>query len=481
MGVLASIEAAAANVGIGAEEALAAAEFVVHGTTAGLNALLTGTGGRVGLLTTRGFEATVPMARANVVRGIDEGYKTEAIRWSKPPLLLSRRCIRGVAERIDADGAVVVPLDEEQARGAIQALIDAGVDAVGVSLLWSHVNPCHELRLRELVAEQRPGVSVTLSCELAPRIGEYERSMTVVLNAYVAPLMSAYITSLEERLRQRGFRGVFLLTKNSGGIGRAAALVDRSIETLKSGPVGGLVATAAVGRQLGHPNVVATDVGGTSFDVGLVVDGQPKAVVRPMIGRYDVATPIVDIVSIGTGGGSIAWLDPELGALRVGPSSAGADPGPVCYRRGGTRPTVTDAAVVLGYIDQLGGSADLDAPAAIDAVRKSIAEPLGLEVHAAAEGILEVASAQMADLVRRATLMRGYDPAQFVLYAYRRRGAPVRGPLRPPDRGAGGLCPRVGLRVLSARGGFERVPLGGDTGSDAPGIRRSSGDQPASR
>lgn len=417
-GVLASIAAAAADVGLAVEDALRGADFVVHGTTAGLNALLTGSGGRVGLLTTRGFEATVPMARANTIRGIEEEYKTEAIRWSKPPLLLSRRAIQGVAERVDADGNVVVPLDEDQARMAIRALAARGIDTIGVSLLWSHTNPVHELRLRELVAELLPGIPTTLSCELAPRLGEYERSMTVVLNAYVAPLMTTYITDLEARLREQGFAGTFLLTKNSGGIGRAAELVERPIETLNSGPVGGLVATAAVGQELGHPNVVATDVGGTSFDVGLVVAGRPKQVARPMIGRYDVATPILDIVSIGTGGGSIAWIDADLGSLRVGPASAGADPGPVSYGRGGTRPTVTDAAVVLGYVDRLGVSTELDAPAATEAISKSIAEPLDLEVHAAAEGILEVASAQMADLVRRATLMRGYDPSEFVLYAY---------------------------------------------------------------
>jgi len=416
-GVLASIEAAAADVGRSLEAVLADTQYVAHGTTAGLNALLTGNGARVGLLTTAGFEATVPMARANIVRGIEETFKTEAVRWDKPPLLMSRRRIKGIAERVDADGQVVLPLDEAQARGAVAELGRIGVDAVGISLLWAHVNPSHEHRLAELVGELLPGISVTCSSELAPRIGEYERSMTVVLNAYVAPLMAVYIDQLERALQKHGFSGTFLLTKNSGGIQRAASLMDRPIETLNSGPVGGLVATATVGRQLGHRNVVATDVGGTSFDVGLVVDGRPKYTPRPMIGRYDIATPVVDIVSIGTGGGSIAWLDPELGALRVGPASAGAEPGPVCYGRGGTEPTVTDAAVVLGYVERIGG-ATLGVDDAAVAIDRRIAGPLGLDVHAAAEGILEVAASQMADLVRRTTLMRGYDPADFVLYAY---------------------------------------------------------------
>ncbi|MFZ0667636.1 MAG: hydantoinase/oxoprolinase family protein [Acidimicrobiales bacterium] len=416
-GVLDSISAAARSLGTTIENVLATTDFVAHGTTAGLNALLTGDGARVGLITTKGFEATVPMARANTVRGIDERYKTEAVHWDKPALLMSRKRIRGVLERIDADGNVVCPLDEDQAIEAISELKAIGVDAIGISLLWAHLNPDHEIRLRGLVRSVMPDISITLSSELAPRIGEYERSITVVLNAYVAPLMAAYITNLEDALRGLGFSGTFLLTKNSGGIQRARSLVERPIETLNSGPVGGLVATAEVGRQLGHVNIVATDVGGTSFDVGLVVAGRPKLAPRPMIGRYDIATPVVDIASIGTGGGSIAWLDPEMGSLRVGPQSAGAMPGPVCYERGGVHPTVTDAAVVLGYLEKI-GDLSLNPKAASKAITHSIAEPLAMDVHQAAEGILAVASAQMADLVRRATLMRGIDPAGFVLYAY---------------------------------------------------------------
>jgi N-methylhydantoinase A len=417
-GVLASMGAAAADVGLSLEDAVAGTRFVAHGTTAGLNALLTGNGAQVGLLTTESFEATVPMARANNVKGIDEKYRTETVHWEKPPLLMSRRFIRGVRERIDADGGVVTALDEAQAREQIAWLAAHGVEAVGICLLWGHVNPTHERRLRELVAEQLPDVPVTLGSELAPRIGEYERSMSVVLNAYVAPLVAAYLRNLEASLRASGFNGSFLVTKSSGGIQQAAMLIERPIETLNSGPVGGLVATAAVGRRLGHENIVATDVGGTSFDVGLVAGGKPRYVPRPMIGRYSVASPVVDIVSIGTGGGSIAWLDHELGSLRVGPASAGADPGPACYGRGGTEPTVTDAAVALGYLDQLGQAVKLDAGAAVDAIEREIASPLGITVHAAAEGILEVAASQMADLVRRATIMRGHDPSEFVLYAY---------------------------------------------------------------
>lgn len=416
-GVLASISAAAAPLGCSGEEVLAGCDYLAHGTTAGLNALLTRTGARVGLLTTSGFEATVPMARANTVRGISEALRTEAVYWDKPPPLLSRRQIRGVVERVDADGRVVVPLDEEQAGVAIGELGRLGVEAVGVSLLWSHVNPQHEQRVADLVRERLPGIPLTLSSELAPRLGEFERSMTVVLNAYVLPLMAGYVDRLDEMLRRHGFGGVFLLAKNGGGVERARSLASRPVETLNSGPVGGLTAAGVVGRRLGHAKVVATDVGGTSFDVGLVVDGRPRMAPRPLVDRYDVATPMVDVVSIGTGGGSIAWLDAALGALRVGPASAGADPGPACYGRGGTRPTVTDAACVLGYLDRVGDLA-LTGGAATLALERDVARPMGTDVWRAAEGVLEVACAQMADLVRRTTLLRGHDPAEFVLYAY---------------------------------------------------------------
>ena len=417
-GVIASIAAAAENVGSTLEEVLSATTYVAHGTTAGLNALLTGRGAQVGLLTTHGFEATVPMARANTVKGIDERFRTETVHWDKPPMLMSRRLIAGIVERIDSDGNILIPLDEDEARRMVRQLARRGAEAIGISLIWGHVNPAHELRLREIVREEiGDEIHVTLSSELAPRTGEYERSMSVVLNAYVGPLVASYLRRLEAALRASGFTGTFLVARSDGGMQRAESIIDRPIDTLNSGPTAGLMATAVSGRSLGHPNIVATDVGGTSFDVGLVVNGAPGFVPRPMIGRYAVASRIVDIASIGTGGGSIAWVDDELGALRVGPVSAGATPGPVCYGRGGTEPTVTDAAVVLGYIDRLGPVA-LDAEAAAKAISRAIAEPLGTTVEEAAEGILEVASAQMADLVRRATLMRGHHPRDFVLYAY---------------------------------------------------------------
>ena len=417
-GILRSIEHAASNVGLTLDDALRGADLLAHATTVGINALLTGRGARVGLVCTAGFEATVPIARGNKVIGIEERLRTEATHWQKPPLLLQRRDIVGVHERIDAHGTVLTALDDEQVRLALRRLRDREVQAVAVALLWSIVDPRHELRVAELAAEELPGVHITLSHQLAPRIGEYERTLTAVLNAYVAPLVSVYIDRLRTVFAERGFTGRFVVNQSSGGVQDASRIVHAPVDTLNSGPVGGVCASLDLGRRLGHANVVATDVGGTSFDVGLVADGRLQYARRPMIGMYPLATPVVDLTSIGTGGGSIAWIDTSMGALRVGPQSAGADPGPVCYGRGGTRPTVTDAAVALGYLTQLGGALTLDAAAARAAIGRDIATPLGITVEQAADDILTVANAQMADLVRRSTVQRGHDPADFALYAY---------------------------------------------------------------
>ena len=417
-GVLASIGVAARSLGMALEELLAGADILSHGTTQGLNALLTGKGARVGLLVTEGFESTLPIARSNKVHGLADDELTDALLWRKPDLLVPRRRILGIRERIDVTGAVLTPLDEDQARVAIRKLVVAGVEAIGVALMWSPVNGAHEERLGQLIREEAPHVHVTLSSQLAPRIGEYERTVTVAMNAYVAPLVSGYLRGLDEGLQSRGFKGLFLIMTMAGGVRQASAVMAAPVHTLQSGPVGGITATKRLGELLGHPNVIATDVGGTSFDVGLVVGGAIPRATRPRIDRHGIALPVVDIASIGTGGGSIARVDVELGVLHVGPQSAGSTPGPACYGRGGKEPTVTDAAVALGYLDRLGGSLTLDRDAAVEAIRSRVAEPLGLSIEEAAEGILRVANSQMADLVKRASLQRGHDPRDFVLYAY---------------------------------------------------------------
>ena len=416
-GVMASIGRAAEAMGMSRADVLAATDVLSHGTTVGLNALLTGSGAKVGLITTAGFESTLPIARSNKLHGLSDEDITDALRWRKPDLLVPRRRIRGVPERIDAAGTIVTPLDEEAARTTIRELVAAGAEALAVALLWSPVNPVHEQRIAALAAEEAPGVPVTLSSAVAPRIGEYERTVTAVLNAYISPLVADYLARLEAGIRDEGFRGRFLVMAMGGGVRSASIIAKAPIHLLQSGPVGGITAARHLGQILGHSDIIATDVGGTSFDVGLVVDGELPQASKPRIDRHALAVPVIDIASIGTGGGSIAHVDDTLGALRVGPESAGSMPGPACYGRGGIRPTLTDAAVVLGHVDRLGNAIALDREAARGAVA-TIADRLGMSVEQAAQGIVDVACAQMADLVRRATVQRGHDPRRFVLYGY---------------------------------------------------------------
>ncbi|MFC0527321.1 hydantoinase/oxoprolinase family protein [Phytohabitans kaempferiae] len=417
-GVLDSIARAAAGLGMSLPELLCRTVILTHGTTVGLNALLTGTGARVGLLTTKGFESTLPIAKANKIHGLDELDATMPVRWRKPDPLVARPDIAGVSERIDVTGAVVRPLDEAQARTAIRRLAGRGVDAVAICLLWSPVNPEHERQLAALVAEELPGVQVSCSSTIAPAVGEYERASTVVLDAYVAPAVGAYLRALQDRLRDGGFGGVLMILRTGGGAEPVEHTLRAPVNTLRSGPVAGLAATAGLAAALRHRGVIATDVGGTSFDVGLVVDGTMPRASRPMVHRHALAIPVVEVESIGTGGGSLAWLDRGLGTLRVGPRSAGAEPGPACYGRGGTRPTLTDASAALGYLRRLGGAVDLDVEAAREAIRTHIAEPLGISVVAAAEGIVRIAADQMRDLIRRCTIQRGHDPSAFALMAF---------------------------------------------------------------
>jgi N-methylhydantoinase A len=418
LGVMASLADVAGRLGTTLSDLLVGTDVLSHGTTVGLNALLTGTGARVGLLTTAGFESTLAIAKANKVHGLAEEEFQQPSRWQKPKLLVPRRLTRGVRERIDANGTVVVPLNVDDARRAVDELARLEVESVAIALLWSVANPVHERLLADVVRSRLPDVHLVLSSDLVPKLGEFERTSTVVVDAYVGPLVSAYLKRLEACLRAEAFRGVFVVMRMGGGVLPAELAAAMPVHTLHSGPVGGVSAASHLGRRLGHENVITTDVGGTSFDVGLVTGGAVLYSSKPMIERQALAIPVVDVTSIGTGGGSIARIDASMGALRVGPASAGASPGPACYGRGGVAATVTDAAVVLGYVDRLGGELELDVGAAFKAVQVGVAGPMGVDVYDAADGILQVACEQMHDLVRRVIVQRGHDPSDFVLYAF---------------------------------------------------------------
>jgi len=421
-GVLSSLERTLSTSGLGLVPALADTAIFAHGTTIATNALLTRRGAKTGLITTRGFEDTIFIGRVHQkVAGLSEREIIHAAALDKPRPLVPRSLVRGITERIDFQGKVLLPMDQGDARQAIEELVAAGVEAIAVCLLSSYKNPVHERQLGRLIREVAPQIYVGLSSDLVPKIGEYERSMTAVLNCYLGSVSSRYLHSLSGKLSSQGLGSPLLVMQCTGGVLPSEEAAERSVYMLNSGPVGGAMASKHLGNIIGETNIICTDVGGTSFDVGLIADGDLQYNPEPIADRFHTFVPSVDIRSIGTGGGSIAWIEPVTGVLKVGPASAGADPGPVCYDRGGDRPTVTDADVVLGYIDPnyfLGGQVPLNKAKAEQAIREQLAIPLGAEPVEVAAAIFQISNSQMADLVRKVTIERGYDPADFTLFAY---------------------------------------------------------------
>lgn len=420
-GVMESLGRAAKQLGITTEKLLAETSSFGHGTTVATNALLTMTGSKTGLLTTKGHEDAMFMGRIKQkTAGLDEDQIHDFLLHDKAiPGIVPRKLVRGLDERVDHKGSVVVALTDDDVRRAARELVESGCEAIAISFLWSFLNPSHERRAREIVRQAFPGVAISISSDIAPVLGEYERTASTVVNAYLTKKVDGYVAALAERLRKAGFKQELMVMTSNGGVAPADDARQRPAYLLASGPAGGVIGSRDLGQTLGHQNVLTTDVGGTSFDVGLVVDGQQEYAREPVFGKYHLSFPTIDVVSIGSGGGSIAWIDPH-GFLKVGPQSAGADPGPACYGQGGTEPTVTDANVVLGRIDPdyfLGGAWKLDKRKAEEAIREKIAKPLGLSLEEAALGIVDVIDARMADLVRRVTIGRGLDPRMFVLLA----------------------------------------------------------------
>lgn len=424
-GVIDAMRLAAEATGVSLDQFVVQLHYFSHGTTAATNAFIERKGALTGLLTTRGFEDTLRIQRA--MGGWIGLPSHEISHFSKrhvPTPIVPGELIEGIVERVDYKGDVIVPLDEEAARRSIQALVSKGVEAIAISLLWSFRNPKHEHRLAELVKETDPNIFVTTSSTLVPIIGEYERTSTTAINAYLGPVIHRYINGLESSIRKYGFNGPISIMESGGGVLPAAEAAFQAANLMTSGPAGGVLASQKLGALLGYPNVLTADMGGTSFDVGLIVEGQPLLETVREVGRFHVALPSIKVTAIGAGGGSIARVTD--GHLTVGPESAGSTPGPACYGRGGVEPTITDADVVLGVIDPkyfLGGRMKLDFEAATQAVRIHVADPLGMSVTEAAAGIREVANNQMADLLRRVTLRAGYDPRDFALMAYGGAGA----------------------------------------------------------
>jgi N-methylhydantoinase A len=385
--------------------------FIVHGTTVGLNAFLERKGTRVLLLMTAGLRDAYSIAR-------HDRKELYTLRYRKPTRLVPRRDVYEVTERLRWDGSVDTELDEASLQPVIDAVQREGTEAVAVCLVHAYVNPEHELRAREVLQRECPGLSVTLSHEIAREWREYERASTAVLNAYVAPRVEGYLRNLEEELSKRGVGATLHVMQSNGGITTAGKARQQPVQTLLSGPVGGTIGGAALSRATGRPNLLCVDMGGTSFDLSLIVDGRPTVSSETELEGLPILMPLVDIHTIGAGGGSLAWL--EAGGLRVGPQSAGADPGPACYGRGGKEPTVTDANLFLGRLDPeffLGGRMRLDEDAAARSLR-SLAQQLELGDAAFAEGMLAIVNAHMADAMRTITVKQGIDPRDFSLVAF---------------------------------------------------------------
>ena len=400
--------------------------YIVHATTVATNAIIEGKVATTGFITTEGFRDMLEIARQ--IR--PELYN---LQFEKPKALVPRHRCYGIAERLDAHGEVLVPLDEEGLRQAASELKEAGVESLAVCFLHAYANPAHERRAGQVLAEVFPEVMVSLSSEVAPEFREYVRASTTVINGCIRPVVARYLQKIEERLQAAGFAAELLVMQSSGGVYTFAAAQKQPVYMVESGPAAGVIAAAHLGQTLGYDKVISFDMGGTTAKAGLVQGGEPSVTKDYEVGAtaqsgvgasrgvgYPIRTPVIDLVEIGAGGGSIAWVDPG-GILRVGPESAGADPGPVCYGRGGIQPTVTDANLVLGRLSPeyfLGGEIALDVTAAKTAIAAHCAEPVGMDVVMAAHGIVEIANTAMVNALRLVSVQRGYDPRDFALVGF---------------------------------------------------------------
>ena len=420
-GFFASIKRAAEKLGKPMRELLGQTERLVHGTTTGTNAIVQRDGARTGLITTAGQGDIMYLMRGGGrTAGLAPEEALHVPSTRKPDPIVPKHLTAEVPERVDVDGDVVVPLDEEAAHKAIRHLVeDEGAEALAISLVWSVKNPSHERRIRDLVAEVAPGVFVSCASDLVSQIGEYERTTTAVMNAYIGPLMTRYIESIEAGAAANGFTGQVLFAQCSGGAITGEEARRAPIRTVNSGPVAGIVSSELLARRIGVENILLADMGGTTFDVSVVHHGEPLRRNTSIFQRYELAMPMLDVESIGAGGGSIAWIDASE-RLNVGPKSAGAAPGPASYGNGGTEATVTDADIVLGILDPttfLNGRMQLR-PELGEAAIQRLADQLGLGVYETAAGINRIVDSKMADLIRRMSVLRGLDPRKFALFAF---------------------------------------------------------------
>lgn len=442
--VLAALQTAGAEWGV----PTAAIHRFAHGTTVATNAVLERKGARIGLITTEGFRDVLEIGRQMRHQMYDLVLHTET-----PVFLAPGRLRMEVRERVDAQGNVLVPLDEASVRAAVHALLDQDVRAIAVSLIFSFLNPAHEQRIATIIEEMAPGMPVSLSSEVDPAFREYERTCATGFDAYVKPLVADYLANMEAGLAKAGVPATLQVMQSRGGLASSAIARQRPVRLFLSGPAGGVVGGLDVGLGAGFRDLITVDIGGTSCDIALVTDGKPLIRAEGLIDGFTVRVPMVDVTAIGSGGGSIAWID-AAGSLRVGPQSAGSEPGPACYGRGGRDATVTDASVVLGIIDPknfAGGALTLHPELAHQTIEREIAKPLGMSVEDAALGIHRVLNAQMAEAIRLVSIGRGLDPRGYALVPLG-GGGPVHGCALADELDIGAIVVPPHPGVLAAAG-----------------------------
>ncbi|MEE4152584.1 MAG: hydantoinase/oxoprolinase family protein [Erythrobacter sp.] len=409
-GILTGVKAITEQAGVSAREIA----YFLHGTTVATNAVLEGKGAKVGLITTEGYRDVMQIARSFVPGGL-----AAWIVWPKPTPLAHLEDTLEVPGRMGADGQVVRPLDEDAVRAALRQLKAQGIEALTVSLINAYVNGAHEARIGEIAAEELPGIPVSLSHEVLPEMQEYERTLSTVANAAVRPVVSKYVSNLRTKLEDEGLEGRLSLLRSDGGLMSSQKAEEHPVNILMSGPAGGVTGALWVAKNAGLKNILTLDVGGTSTDVALIEGLEPRRQRTTEVGHLSVRASALDVKTVGAGGGSIAHVPELTKALRVGPESAGAVPGPVAYNKGGTLPTVTDANVVLGYLpeDLLGGSFKLDREGAKAAVQ-TIADALGVSLMEAARGIIDIVNENMFGALRMISVQQGYDPREFALMGF---------------------------------------------------------------
>ncbi|MDY6862300.1 MAG: hydantoinase/oxoprolinase family protein [Thermodesulfobacteriota bacterium] len=422
VGIMNAVNEGAASMGINRDQLLSRSVVVNHGMTVATNTLINRSGAKTGLITTKGFEDTILIMKARgKCLGLPEIEIKHQARCKKPEPIVPKELIKGVTERIDCFGKVVVTLNVKEVENAIKDLVEwKGVEAVAICTLWSHANPSHEMEIERIVEKMYPELAVTRSSRIVPLVGEYERMVTTVFNAYLMPETKGYLDNLHNSLKEERLKSPLMIMQAHGGVATVERAKEAPVFTVGSGPTGGVIAGLMWGKELGYKNIITTDVGGTSFDVGVIVEEEPLRRDDAIINQYQLRLPMVDVVSIGAGGGSIAWFDSITNTIKVGPQSAGADPGPACYDLGGKKPCLADSDIILGFLNPdnfLGGRMKLNREKAISAMGE-LADNLNMDVVEAARGVRDIACSQMADLIQNQVLFKGYNPRDFVMFLF---------------------------------------------------------------